>query len=418
MSSLYLQPIDYITTYFEYPSLDKIHGQPTFTTLRRLKKQLKANAQSVPSNLGGGEYGHLGLVLSPEEYAAVSDDPYVPPDHPGPFQLQHNTDPTEAIRLREVHHERIRRFRESLDINRALIRQIVSAISKEYLDELRNDTTNTITASIPDILTYLFDNFSDVTAQDVAKEEAKVTNFYWNLTDPPMTFFNLIEDLQAVATAANVPYTNEQLVAFGIHILQKTGDFELSLAEWFEGNDDDQTWAHFKRHFSAAHRSLKKVRGTQIKSTAFHQANNLAVEVNSNIAELRDELRETMSMFSPPPPPSKPPSAIATNASSLTQTANAAAVSTNDLLQIVMQLQKQLLDISKPTQTTSTGQTTKKSKGFIRNQTNKYCWTHGACGHEGRYCRNKKEGHQDGATFQDKMGGSEAFCKPVTGDNK
>ena len=48
------------------------------------------------------------------------------------------------------------------------------------------------------------DNFLDVTAHDVAKEEAKVNDFHWNLTDPSMSFFNLIEDPQAIATAAKI----------------------------------------------------------------------------------------------------------------------------------------------------------------------------------------------------------------------
>ena len=35
-----------------------------------------------------------------------------------------------------------------------------------------------------------------------------------------------------------------------------------------------------------------------------------------------------------------------------------------------------------------------------------YCWTYGACFHSGQKCRNKANGHQDNATFQNRMGGS------------
>ena len=102
--------IDYINTAFEYPILDKIHGTPTFSTLNRLKKQLQANAQSVSSDLGGGAHGHLGLVLSPTEYATVSNDAYNMPPHPGPLTIPRNTDAVEAVRRREAHHEKIRTF--------------------------------------------------------------------------------------------------------------------------------------------------------------------------------------------------------------------------------------------------------------------------------------------------------------------
>jgi hypothetical protein len=35
-----------------------------------------------------------------------------------------------------------------------------------------------------------------------------------------------------------------------------------------------------------------------------------------------------------------------------------------------------------------------------------YCWTHGACAHEGCDCRSPAEGHKPEATFQNRMNGS------------
>ena len=71
------------TTLFEYATLSKIHGEPDYDQLKILKDKLKANATKIPSDLGGGNFGHLGLVLSPAEYANVSAVPYVRPVHPG-----------------------------------------------------------------------------------------------------------------------------------------------------------------------------------------------------------------------------------------------------------------------------------------------------------------------------------------------
>ena len=76
-----------IDTIFEYPTLQKIHSQPSFSAQTKIKKHLKANAQWMVSNLGGGAHGHLGLVLTPEEYALISEIPYIEPRHPGAFTL-------------------------------------------------------------------------------------------------------------------------------------------------------------------------------------------------------------------------------------------------------------------------------------------------------------------------------------------
>ena len=61
----------------------KIYGEPDYERLKKLKDTLKDNASIIASKLGGGGYGHLGLILSTNEYATVSNTPYVRPVHPG-----------------------------------------------------------------------------------------------------------------------------------------------------------------------------------------------------------------------------------------------------------------------------------------------------------------------------------------------
>ena len=58
-------------------------GEPTYATLKTLKDQLKANAASVPTTLGGGNHGYLGLILSPATYATISQTAFIEPVYPG-----------------------------------------------------------------------------------------------------------------------------------------------------------------------------------------------------------------------------------------------------------------------------------------------------------------------------------------------
>jgi len=55
--------IDYRNTLFQYPTLTKIHGEPTAEAILKSTKEIKANARSVYSDFGGGKHGHLFLVL-------------------------------------------------------------------------------------------------------------------------------------------------------------------------------------------------------------------------------------------------------------------------------------------------------------------------------------------------------------------
>ena len=73
-------------TYFQHKVLTKVHGKSTYETLQVLTTELKANAGSVPSTLGGGSHVHLGFLLSDIRYATLQDTaPWVTPGNPGPF---------------------------------------------------------------------------------------------------------------------------------------------------------------------------------------------------------------------------------------------------------------------------------------------------------------------------------------------
>ena len=68
---------------FPHQSLTPIVGKPTPQTLQILKSEIIANAMSVPSARGGGEHGHLCLVLSADEMARHTEVPFEVPLHPG-----------------------------------------------------------------------------------------------------------------------------------------------------------------------------------------------------------------------------------------------------------------------------------------------------------------------------------------------
>ena len=70
-----------------------------------------------------------------------------------------------------------------------------------------------------------------------------------------MVFLAPIKELQKQATAAKLPRTLAQLISLGLTVVQRTGDFEKTLLEWFERNEDQKNWLNFKAHFTAAHKA-------------------------------------------------------------------------------------------------------------------------------------------------------------------
>ena len=118
---------------FEYPVLTKITGRPTYSSLKVIKNELKANAGKVQCELGGGGNGHLGLVLSDVEYALVSPHvPYVRPAHPGPVAPVGTTQ-LQNTNLREQYNEDLRLFREANQVEEALTKQLADVLPPHYL---------------------------------------------------------------------------------------------------------------------------------------------------------------------------------------------------------------------------------------------------------------------------------------------
>ena len=157
--------VDLKQTFFDYPELSKISGEPTLGSLMTLRNELKANAQSVTTTLGGGANGHLGLVLSEQAYEQIAPGtPYVRPVLPE-MDIDNNDTRYILAQKRLDYDTDLALYREFVAMERILIQQIVNAIDGKFLKAIRSKATNRITKTIPEILTYLFETYGDVSPQ-------------------------------------------------------------------------------------------------------------------------------------------------------------------------------------------------------------------------------------------------------------
>ena len=168
---MFVQPsaVDYLKTYFEYPELTKVHEHLTYDSLKTIKNQIKTNAARVNSDLGGGAHGHLGLVLTPEEYALISAVPYVRPVHPGPLVLPAGANVTNLQRemTRDAHREQVRVFREVVELEKALLKILAHVLPELYIKGFRNIHTNSITQAICEVITSLIQTYGNVSNEEL-----------------------------------------------------------------------------------------------------------------------------------------------------------------------------------------------------------------------------------------------------------
>ena len=167
--------IDYASLYFEYKTSTLICGKPTHKSLKRLKLELQANASSVETDLGGGNHGYLGLVLTDQEYATIPNtQPFAAPNYPPPLLIPATSTQIQAIELKEQHNEGKRLYLEYKNVEKALLHYIQDAIEDKYIEALVDEYTNLLTGDVPAILEYLDYNYSKVRSKEVIAKDNEV----------------------------------------------------------------------------------------------------------------------------------------------------------------------------------------------------------------------------------------------------
>ena len=402
--------VDFKNSIFEYPVLTKINARPTYPSLKTIKNELKANAGKVQCELGGGANGHLGLVLTDAEYALVAPTPYVRPVHPGPVVPVGATQ-IQNTNLRAQYNEELRLFREANAVEEALVKQLSDALPPHYLKRYRNVHSNKISTPLRDILAELFTTYGAITEEQLTEKEMSLRAHIFDITQPLVELYNAVEELQEIAIASQSPYTDKQLVALGMKLIRNMNDYEKARGKWMTKPNADKTWSNFKTHFDEAYQYLINLRGETMKNTSFQQQANLLsqqiidlnnqrerdkVEIFSMVDDAKSSILSAVGSM-----PSLPSENDGTSEITpiLTPSVNATHQDKIQLkmLEILERIDKKLDNDNKRDRT--------------RRVVDFYCWTHGAGNHKSSDCRNKKDGHKDNATFNNRMSGSNAYCK-------
>ena len=80
-------------------------------------------------------------------------------------------------------------------------------------------------------------------------------------------------------------------------------------------------------------------------------------------------------------------------------------------------MQKQFDSITKQKCSTNSTCSTNNTNPIQCTNISVYYWLHGACAHSSQECHNKRYGHKDNATFENKMVGITYYCPPTTTNN-
>ena len=74
-----------------------------------------------------------------------------------------------------------------------------------------------------------------------------------------------------------------QLMAYGLTIIKNTNNSETGTRTWIMRQINKYAWPNLKNHSEEAHHVLRAVRGTKLRSAAYHHANSLDYQFLSEV---------------------------------------------------------------------------------------------------------------------------------------
>jgi hypothetical protein len=279
-------PVDNIVNRFPN-KINKIHGLPTFETLRQMKKDLQLNAASVPSALGGGAHGYLGILLSDAAYGAESGNDattglpklFIKPIFPG-------NQPTIIGTTKEDRDGELRVFNYQTyawcmydNMHQALRTILLKAIEDTYLSPLKSQVTGYRNVSVATILTHLFKEYGDIGLNEMHKNDQRF-NEAWDGAEPFENIITRIEDCIDYASSASAPYSAIQILSRAKRVVAETRLYHDDIEKWDENLFLAKDWPTFKAYILAAQRKQHKQSATS-KQTGY----GLAIQKMTDLAE-------------------------------------------------------------------------------------------------------------------------------------
>jgi hypothetical protein len=128
---------DELVAGFPHSSLTKVTGEPIFEDLKVIWRLLNTNTMSVVSYKGGGCHGHLGIIMTNEEYFAIAVDVFPVPNIPGPSATV-VAGMTAAViaEMTRLHREATQVYRTYHSVDQAIKKLIIESFDDSYLNAL------------------------------------------------------------------------------------------------------------------------------------------------------------------------------------------------------------------------------------------------------------------------------------------
>eukprot|EP00804_Cyclotella_cryptica_P028262 CCRYP_014618-RA/>CCRYP_014618-RA protein AED:0.29 eAED:0.29 QI:0/0/0/1/0.5/0.33/3/0/697 len=263
----------------DYP-ISTIDGQPDEEALSKLKLELVEGLASIPTLNGGGQHGHIGMILSTAEYTAISRNgaPYDILDNPGPYPL--NVDATDAVnRERQVaeHKGEIKEYEMQLGAISWARKAIIGAVEECWLSEIKNPHVGFNHLTPFELLTHLESVGGTLDFMDITELQAELFT-PWDQVEAPTSLFERQDKIEKQLVKAGIPAQPELRLALARTWFENTGEYDIALAKWDNLPATNRTLPAFRVMIQKEFAKRTKRDKQTAKGTGRGLANNVTAE--------------------------------------------------------------------------------------------------------------------------------------------
>jgi hypothetical protein len=167
--------VEEIINGFPNPVLPKIDNEPTFEDIQVTTRLLNENAILVPSVAGGGAHGHLGIIMTQVEYAAISASPWVEPYNPNDISIiPPGTNAVDAAQITRIHDEFRYIYTNRINLDQALNQIILEAYDNMYTSQLEDYLLQYANLSSLEIIMHLKQTYGFINPTHLAENYNKM----------------------------------------------------------------------------------------------------------------------------------------------------------------------------------------------------------------------------------------------------
>jgi hypothetical protein len=169
-------------------------------------------------------------------------------------------------------------------VQQALKKQIITVFEPVYLDIINDDMVGFANISAREMLDHLFMTYGNITAVDLEHNFEQMRQA-WDPQQPVESFFKQIRDCANFSEAGGIITGDPHQINVGYAKIFSTWHFMSTCRRWNEKPATGKMCAHFKAHFSAAHRQHKKMQGESTATSGYHAANAAVGQTEDQMAE-------------------------------------------------------------------------------------------------------------------------------------